>query len=967
MRKLWWLAPTLTLIVAIGWWRWPHFQLARAEGALNDFPAPNSLYWPGQSAGSPVLSDAAKATALAQVTRALESADARLGQTPRSFYLRGRLASLRGAHAEAVRLMRLATLLDSDNATLQMAYGVSLGLRAAAEHRSIDWATAANALMEASELPGFPALGFANLAEVSAQLPAPQVAIDYWKKAAASVNDSRKTIFIQRLQAAEGEARGRRERVAQVASRRVPSRDIPGSAELLLHLALSEWLPRRAEFDAELSRLALYFRTELTDPVLHDLLAAPTNDLADQALGRASLANAAGEYSTAAEAGVEAGILYARAGNAAGQAVSGVQASYALRRSGRSAECLPLAERSRQIGFANGYRWVDLRAQQESAACKSRQRVIDMLSESESLVARIQGSGFLDLELRANSALVEPFHAFTAPVESWERGHRGLAVYWRSVLPAPFATNFYSPLGMMAESFGYSRLAALLFRESMAVMEGHPNQWLRAAIRSDFFRLDPSAKLPGETTNEIESASQDIAAGQADRALVRLRRVTNGAEFPYRQLDHDSRIMLLPMMGRAFWQQGNRPEALRHYRVLVEETVAIVNALRGRRQRHATALEIGPAWRLLTEAQLDTEGATAALRTWQTFRTLANPAQPIRLSPPSGEAWLAVALLPSGPVVWWADAQGLALHRIGQPQLTRLAQRFAALVANPGSPLAIVNQSGRELYDLLIAPFESRFAGARTLIVDPDGPLAVLPWGALRDREGRALLSRIAVVQTIGWGSAPVLRPSLDWPLDWQPALVVAEPAVDPRDRPRFPVLSAGLVEAAHLRYLFPQHLYLSGAGARVEALQQQLSHHRLFHFAGHGVANGGNGALVLAAEPRVGTRLITAAEIADLDLHALRLATLAACSSGAGEDGGSVNVESLVQAFLDAGTSQVLASRWNVDSRATAQMMERFYDRLQQGIAPAAALREAALAVAQDPLQQHPYFWAAFQLFGLP
>lgn len=963
MRKLWWLAPALTLIAASGWWRWPHWKLARAEGALNDFPAPYSLYWPGQSAGSPVLTDAAKATALAQVTRALESAEARLGQTPRSFYVRGRLASLRGAHAEAVRLMRLATLLDSDDATLQMAYGVSLGLRAAAENRSIDWATAANAMIEASELPGFPTLGFANLAEVSAQLPVPHVAIDYWKKAAAGVEGSRKTLFIQRLQAAEAEVRSRRERVAQVASRRVPSRDIPGSAELLLHLALSEWLPRRAEFGAELSRLALYFRTELTDPVLQHLLAAPTDNVADRALGRASLANAAGEYPTAAEAGVEAGMFYARAGNAAGQAVSGVQASYALRRSGRSAECRPLAERSRQIGFANGYRWVDLRAQQESAACKSRQRVIDMLTESESLVTRIQGSGFLDLELRANSALVEPFHAFTAPVESWERGHRGLAAYWRSVLPAPFATNFYSPLGMMAESFGYSRLAALLFRESMAVMEGHPNQWLRAAIRSDFFRLDPSAKLPGATTNEIESASEDIAAGRTDRALARLRRVTEGAQFPYRELGHDSRIMLLPMMGRAFWQQGNRPEALRHYRVLVDETVAIISALHGRRQRHATALEIGPAWRLLTEAQLDTEGATAALRTWQTFRTLANPGQPIRLSPPPDEVWLAVALLPSGPAVWWADAQGLALHRIRQPDLTRLAQRFAALVANPGSPLVVVNQSGRELYDLLIAPFESRFAGARTLIVDPDGPLAVLPWGALRDRAGRALLSRVAVVQTIGWGSAPVLRPSLDW----QPALVVAEPAVAPRDRPRFPVLSAGLVEAAHLRHLFPQHLYLSGADARVEALQQQLSRHRLFHFAGHGVANGGNGALVLAAEPRVGTRLITAAEIADLDLHALRLATLAACSSGAGEDGGSVNVESLVQAFLDAGTSQVLASRWNVDSRATARMMERFYDRLQQGIPPAAALREAALALAQDPLQQHPYFWAAFQLFGLP
>jgi CHAT domain-containing protein len=147
--------------------------------------------------------------------------------------------------------------------------------------------------------------------------------------------------------------------------------------------------------------------------------------------------------------------------------------------------------------------------------------------------------------------------------------------------------------------------------------------------------------------------------------------------------------------------------------------------------------------------------------------------------------------------------------------------------------------------------------------------------------------------------------------------------------------------------------------------LQQQLTRHRLFHFAGHGVANGGNGALVLAGEPLVGTRLITAAEIGELDLRVLRLATLAACSSAAGEDRGAVNVESLVQAFLDAGTGQVLAGRWSVDSHATSRVMQRFYQRLKDGATPAAALRDAALGVAGDPREQHPYYWAAFQVFG--
>ena len=73
------------------------------------------------------------------------------------------------------------------------------------------------------------------------------------------------------------------------------------------------------------------------------------------------------------------------------------------------------------------------------------------------------------------------------------------------------------------------------------------------------------------------------------------------------------------------------------------------------------------------------------------------------------------------------------------------------------------------------------------------------------------------------------------------------------------------------------------------------------------------------------------------------------------------------MQAFLDAGTSQVLAARWNVDSEATSQVMQGFYAGLRQGIAPAAALRASALLVERSPLQRHPYYWAAFQLFGQP
>lgn len=974
MRRVWVAATAVVALAGFGWWCWPYLQLTRADAALSRLAAPHLLYWPGQAADAVVFTPVDRMSGegpstLARIAGGIEAVEARWGPTARTTYLRGRLASLRGATAEAVRLMHLASLLDPDDAALQTAYGVSLAIRATAENRVIDWATAIDVLLQASELPDFPALGYADLAQASEQLPAPHAAAGYWKQALTQAGGPWKPVFSQNLSRLEAEKASRLQRIALVSSQRQPSRDIPGSAEYLLQLALAEWLPKRADFSGDLTRVAEHFRLQLTDPALRDLLAATPKAVADEALGRATLANANGDYRSAAEAGLQAGQLYAEANNAAGRVLAGVQTISGLRRSGRAAECRALGEESRLLARARGYRWAELRAEQEAMSCKSQERAIDVLAEREAVATRVAGSGFLDLELRAEGSLIEPSRGFTAPVESWDRARRGLASYGRSVLPAPFAVNFLSPLGMMAESFGYSRLASLLFREAMAVMEDYPNQWLRDAIRFDFFRLNPSAKLPGATTIEIELAARELAEGRGSQALARLRRVTSGTEFPYLRLERYERIRLLPVLGRAFWQQGQRDEAMRHFRVLIDETVSTVRALQGRRQRYATALEVGPAWRLLTEAQLEAEGATAALRTWQTFRTLPNPGQSVSLSPPAGEVRLALALLPSGPVVWWADGRGIAVHRVAQKRLTLRAQRFAALVANPSSPLAMVNESAREIYELLIAPFEGRLEGAKTLAVDPDGPLAVLPWGALRDRQGRSLLSRVAIVQTIGWGTPPGGSPQALIPAarDWQPALVVAEPTVDPHDRGRFPALAEARGEAEHLRTIFPRNLYLSGQEARVEALQRELGHHHLFHFAGHGVANGGNGALVLAGEPPVGTRLITASEIADLDLHALRLATLASCSSGSGEDRGTINVESLVQAFLDAGTAQVLASRWNVDSRATSRVMQPFYEGLRQGVAPAAALRAAALAVERLPLQRHPYYWAAFQMFGLP
>ncbi len=68
----------------------------------------------------------------------------------------------------------------------------------------------------------------------------------------------------------------------------------------------------------------------------------------------------------------------------------------------------------------------------------------------------------------------------------------------------------------------------------------------------------------------------------------------------------------------------------------------------------------------------------------------------------------------------------------------------------------------------------------------------------------------------------------------------------------------------------------------------------------------------------------------------------------------------------MNAGAPRVVASLWRVDA-ATAALMKRFYQGMlgPDKLRPAAALREAQLAVSQQKRWAHPYYWAGFVLQG--
>ncbi|MBK7470933.1 MAG: CHAT domain-containing protein [Betaproteobacteria bacterium] len=70
-----------------------------------------------------------------------------------------------------------------------------------------------------------------------------------------------------------------------------------------------------------------------------------------------------------------------------------------------------------------------------------------------------------------------------------------------------------------------------------------------------------------------------------------------------------------------------------------------------------------------------------------------------------------------------------------------------------------------------------------------------------------------------------------------------------------------------------------------------------------------------------------------------------------------------LVRAFLVAGAARVVASLWPVDDRMTARFMTHFHGALCRGVLPAAALQLAQAEIMRE--HPHPYYWAAFTLYG--
>jgi CHAT domain-containing protein len=117
------------------------------------------------------------------------------------------------------------------------------------------------------------------------------------------------------------------------------------------------------------------------------------------------------------------------------------------------------------------------------------------------------------------------------------------------------------------------------------------------------------------------------------------------------------------------------------------------------------------------------------------------------------------------------------------------------------------------------------------------------------------------------------------------------------------------------------------------------------------------------ALPPEAEDGLLTAEDVAGLDLLDTELVVLSACDTGRGEVKVGEGVFGLRRAFAIAGARTLVMSLWKVPDEATRMLMVRFYEELQAGRPRVDALRAAQQTVRDR--YPDPYYWGAFILQG--
>jgi CHAT domain-containing protein len=758
--------------------------------------------------------------------------------------------------------------------------------------------------------------------------------------------------------------------------------------EAALANAIANDLPHWPESRAKLlATAALGLRHH--DRWLSDWIAAPhtaPSQQADEHLSRSVRAANGGGAETSLTEARQALALYARVGNSPGRLRAEYAETYAFQRLGRDEECVAGALSTEREGRIEQYSVLRGGTLLNHSICQSRVGNFSAAQHINDQVLTVAADSDLpQLRLHAMSMDSALLSATGRPSAAWQLDTTALRICAQEMCPPGLRYSFLYDMVSNAQTLGLNLTATNLMRTAVSSAAASTDAVTHA------YALETLASVAGRSGDFSTSAdafaeASRIAHSGNQAALAQIYQSewkTDEAEVLSRQGRPQAALALLqqsaPVLlasdyvpGRiSYYHQASVAQfGLHHYDDAVTDALAAVHeSEQSLPNLHTSAAkehwmrENLPIYAQLVKAYLGRGDATLALQAWERFRSTAyapsaNHTAGTRLTAQTypNTRILVIARVDDTYVGWLARPQPLQAERTvtlgDRDHLQQLATTFYRLCADRDSSVDDVQAVGARLYQVLLSPLLERDPPSpQTLWIDLDPSLAMVPIAALSSSSGKWLGDSTQVAVLPAW-----------WSLD--PGAAFQQPGIGRESRMvlvnGFDRGYAGQSEITELRTLLPHTTVIDGASATRDSVLQGLATADVFHFSGHATADAG---VVFASAPGAPQSLSPDA-LDGVHLPHCRLAVLAACNTTAADPDQVEELPDLRNALLSSGAQTVIASNWDVDDRSTRSLMLAFYKQLASGLSPTQSLQSAQQTVRSTGGWQHPYYWAAFEVF---
>jgi CHAT domain-containing protein len=317
--------------------------------------------------------------------------------------------------------------------------------------------------------------------------------------------------------------------------------------------------------------------------------------------------------------------------------------------------------------------------------------------------------------------------------------------------------------------------------------------------------------------------------------------------------------------------------------------------------------------------------------------------------------------------LWQQHNASLASLIVGNQEFLAVRSRSSLGSTQPQPNLPTLHQ-------LLIDPIVSllpKDPNARVIFI-PQRSLFQVPFPALQDANGTYLIEKHTILTAPSIQVLDLTRQQrqklAQKPANSGSALVLGNPTMPSvssypgEPKQQLSPLPGAEAEAIAIAPLLKTQAITGAQGTKAQIVQK-MPQASIIHLATHGLLDDvrGLGSAIALAPSGSDDGLLTAEEIFDMKLQA-NLVVLSACNTGFGRITGD-GVIGLSRALISAGVPSVIVSLWAVPDAPTSELMQSFYQNLQNNPDKAQALRQAMLTTMKTHPQ--PRNWAAFTLIG--